>query len=377
MLTETWDYKSLDQKGQTIVEYVWIGGTGEDLRSKARTIKGPVTSVKDLPIWNYDGSSTYQARTENSEIEIVPVALFDDPFRGAPNKLVLCETRVSAEKITASNFRRLATKVFNQKAIDEHEPWFGIEQEYILTKKVGSQLDWPLGWTPGEYPGPQGMYYCGQGAKYVFGREICDAHYKACMNAGIEIYGTNAEVFPGQWEFQVGTCKGIDIADHLIMARFLLRRVAEKFGVDVTFEPKPFQGWNGSGAHTNFSTKGTREDKDMAHILKQLEGLAQYHMTCQKLYGEGNEKRLSGGFETSKYDQFSYGVMSRASSVRIPQQTKDNGNGYYEDRRPSANCDPYVVASLIFSATCLGGAHIDEIEKQYAEFIESKKNNVH
>ena len=267
MLTETWDYKSLDQKGKTIVEYVWIGGTGEDIRSKARTIDGPVTSIKDLPIWNYDGSSTFQARTENSEVEIVPVALFDDPFRGAPNKLVLCETQISKEKLTLSNFRRLATKIFNEKAIEEHEPWFGIEQEYILTKRVGSQLDWPLGWTPGEYPGPQGMYYCGQGSKYVYGREISDAHYKACLYAGVQIYGTNAEVFPGQWEFQVGTCKGLDIGDHMWMSRFLLRRVAEKFGVDVTFAPKPFMGWNGSGAHTNYSTKGTRDDVDMNLLL--------------------------------------------------------------------------------------------------------------
>lgn len=373
MLQENWDYRSLDQKGQTIVEYVWIGGSGDDLRSKARTINGSVTSVKDLPKWNYDGSSTYQALTESSEVEIIPVALFDDPFRGAPNKIALCETQYNDTKFTTTNFRRLARKVFEEKSVKEHDPWFGIEQEYILTKRIGSQLDWPIGWTPGEYPGPQGMYYCGQGAKYVYGREICDAHYKACLAAGVQIYGINAEVFPGQWEFQVGTCRGIDVGDHLWIARYILQRVAEKFGIDVTFHPKPFQGWNGSGAHCNYSNNGSRNDVDMKNITKQLEGLSQHHMTCQKLYGEDNDKRLSGGFETSSYDTFSYGVMSRAASVRIPQNTKDNGKGYYEDRRPSANCDPYVVSSLIFSATCLGGAFIDEIEKQYNVFLQEKK----
>jgi glutamine synthetase len=373
MLHENWDWRKLDQKGFTIVEYVWIGGLGDDIRSKARTIEGPVTSVKDLPKWNYDGSSTYQAETENSEVEIIPVALFDDPFRGAPNKIALCETQYSDTKFTATNFRRIARKIFTEKAITEHEPWFGIEQEYILTKRVGSQIDWPLGWTPGEYPGPQGMYYCGQGSKYVYGREISDAHYKACLFAGVQIYGTNAEVFPGQWEFQVGTCKGIDVADHLTISRFLLKRVAEKFGVDVTFAPKPFMGWNGSGAHTNYSTKGTREDVDMKCITKQLDGLSQFHTTCTKLYGEGNEARLSGKYETSSMEKFTYGVMNRAASVRIPQTTKDTGRGYYEDRRPAANCDPYVVASLVFSATCLGGVHIDEFVEQYERFLSDKK----
>jgi len=373
LLETTWDYKHLDQKGHTIVEYVWIGGTGQDLRSKARTLKGDITCVSQCPIWNYDGSSCYQALTEKSEVDLIPVALFDDPFRGGPNKLVLCETQYADKTPTASNFRHLARKLFTEKNVEEHEPWFGIEQEYILTKKIGTQLDWPIGWTPGEFPGPQGMYYCGQGAKYVFGREISDAHMKACLAAGVQIYGTNAEVFPGQWEFQIGTSRGIDIGDHLWMARFLLRRVAEKFGIDVTFEPKPYDKWNGSGGHTNYSTKGTREDVDMKNILQHLESLSQYHKTFFGMYGENNEKRLSGKYETSSFDKFSYGTMNRAASVRIPQTTKDSGKGYYEDRRPAANLDPYVVCGLIFSATCLGGVHVDDYVNQYAAFKEAKK----
>jgi len=372
MLQEKFDYNSLDQKGQTIVEYIWLGGTGLDLRSKSRTICKKVTSVADLPIWNYDGSSTWQALTEASEIEIVPVALFDDPFRGAPNKIAWCETRFNKDKNTTTNFRALAKKVFSEENVKTHDPWFGIEQEYILTKRIGSQLDWPLGWTPGEFVGPQGYYYCGIGAKYVYGREISDAHYKTCLAAGIQIYGTNAEVFPGQWEYQVGTCKGLDIGDHLWVSRWLLQRVAEKFGVDVTFSPKPYEGWSGSGAHTNYSNNGSRNDKNMENIKKQLEGLGKYHQTCIKLYGEGNEKRLSGNYETSSINEFSWGVMSRKASVRIPQATEDKGNGYYEDRRPAGNVDPYICSSLIFSATCLGGVFIDEFEKQYATFLQEK-----
>jgi len=368
-----WDYNKLDQRGFTIVEYIWLGGKGDDLRSKARSFNKEITSVDQLPVWNFDGSSTYQAQTESSEVEIVPVALFNDPFRGAPNKLAFCETRYNKDKNTLSNFRHFARQIFSEKNCKEHEPWFGIEQEYILTKRVGTQIDWILGWPVGNFPEPQGMYYCGVGAKYVYGREICEAHYRACLNAGVDLYGINAEVCPGQWEFQVGTSKGIDIGDHLWMARWLLHRVGEKFDVDVTFEPKPIKGWNGTGAHCNYSNNGSRNDTNMKDIEKQLEGMAQHHMTCQRLYGVGNEERLSGGFETSAFDKFTWGVMSRSSSVRIPQQTKDNGKGYYEDRRPSGNVDPYIVSSLIFSATCLNGFLIKELEEQYTQWRKAYK----
>lgn len=56
-----------------------------------------------------------------------------------------------------------------------------------------------------------------------------------------------------QWEYQVGPCEGIEMGDHLWMSRFLLHRVAEDFGIKVTFDPKPVPGdWNGAGAHTNY-----------------------------------------------------------------------------------------------------------------------------
>lgn len=81
----------IDQGGSIIAEYVWLDGTGLDLRAKCRTLPGRVTSVKDVPEWNYDGSSTYQAETENSEVILKPVAIFRDPFRGGHNIMVLCE----------------------------------------------------------------------------------------------------------------------------------------------------------------------------------------------------------------------------------------------------------------------------------------------
>lgn len=83
----------LDQKGMIIAEYVWLDG-GLGMRSKARTLEGPITSIKQLPDWNFDGSSCYMAPTENSEVIIKPIAFYPDPFRKGDNIIVLTETYV-------------------------------------------------------------------------------------------------------------------------------------------------------------------------------------------------------------------------------------------------------------------------------------------
>jgi len=285
----------LNQKGKTIVEYVWLGGTGQDIRSKSKTFEKKISSIEDLDDWNYDGSSTYQANTESSEIILKPIALFDDPFRGEPNKIALCETYNIDGTPTNSNFRYFAKRIFDKDLVNNEEPWFGIEQEYALMVPIGTSLEWPYGWPIGGFPKPQGQYYCSTGAQNNYGREVMNAHYKACLYSGIKIYGTNAEVMPGQWEFQIGTCKGIEIADHLWMARYLLLRVSEFYNLGVNFEPKPVSGdWNGSGCHTNFSTNGTRNDTDMKTINFHMERLKKTHNRLIKLYGENNHTRLTG-----------------------------------------------------------------------------------
>lgn len=144
--------------------------------------------------------------------------------------------------------------MWNNEEVAKEKTWYGIEQEYTLLQVSNKFQKTPLGWPKEGYPGPQGPYYCSIGSNTSFGRAISDAHYKACLYAGINISGTNGEVMPGQWEYQVGPCEGVDIGDHLWVSRYLLGRVAEDYNVVVSVAPKLFPEWNGSGAHTNFST---------------------------------------------------------------------------------------------------------------------------
>ncbi|CAG8743428.1 547_t:CDS:2, partial [Funneliformis mosseae] len=273
---------------------------------------------------------------DNSDILLRPVAIFKDPFRGGDNILVLAECYNNDGTPNRTNYRHSCVKIMS--AHSEAKPWFGIEQEYTLFDMDGQVLGWPKG----GFPGPQGPYYCSVGANVAFGRDVVEAHYRACLYSGVNISGVNGEVMPGQWEYQVGPCEGIDMGDHLWVSRYLLQRVAEDFGIVVSFHPKPIKGdWNGAGCHTNYSTEAMRIDGGIKAIHDAIDRMSKRHAEHIAVYGEDNDKRLTGRHETGHISEFSYGVANRGASIRIPRHVAAQGYGYFEDRRPASNIDPY------------------------------------
>ena len=318
-------------------EYIWIDGTKPTakLRSKTKVLQdGEAPSI-----WGFDGSSTNQAPGDRSDCVLKPVSSYQDPIRGGNNKLIMCEVLLPNMEPHVTNTRAACAKTSEKFASEEY--LFGLEQEYTFFD--GSR---PLGFPEHGFPAPQGGYYCGIGADEVFGREVVETHLAACVTAGLGISGINAEVMPGQWEFQVGPLSALEVSDQLWIARWLLYRTGEEHGVSATLDAKPVRGdWNGAGCHTNFSSKAMRTSYQPN--VDAAEALGKRHDLHIANYGHGIEDRLTGLHETASYKEYFYGVSDRGASVRIPWQVEVEGKGYIEDRRPCANVDPYVATQLI------------------------------
>ena len=323
------------------LEYIWLDGyqPTQSLRSKTKIEKDFSGKLEDLPNWSFDGSSTEQAPGGSSDCVLKPVYVIKDPQR-KNGYLVMCEVLSSDGKPHPSNGRALIED-------DDNDFWFGFEQEYFLWSIITNK---PLGFPEGGYPGPQGPYYCSVGANNAFGRDIIEEHLDACLEAGLNVEGINAEVAAGQWEFQIFAKGAKEAGDQIWLARYLLERIGEKHEVSINWHCKPLGtlDWNGSGMHANFSnsllrTAGSKEVYDK--VCEAFRPVVKEHI---EVYGADNHLRLTGKHETASIFDFSYGVSDRGASIRIPLATVDRGwNGYMEDRRPNSAADPYKVAARI------------------------------
>ena len=321
------------------LEYIWLDGykPTANLRSKTKILDDFSGKLEDVPMWGFDGSSTQQAETGSSDCLLKPVAIYPDPDRNN-GFLVMTEVLNADGTPHESNGRATIDD-------DDSDFWFGFEQEYFLWD---TETNLPIGFPKDQTP--QGQFYCSAGAKNSFGREMVEEHLDMCLEAGINVEGINGEVAAGQWEFQT-FAKGAKLAgDEMWIARYLLERIGERYGLAVEYHPKPLgdTDWNGSGMHANFSnttlrTCGSKETYEK--ICEAFRGVVKEHID---VYGADNDKRLTGAHETQSINEFSYGVSDRGASIRIPIMTVEKGwKGWLEDRRPASNGDPYKIAGRI------------------------------
>ncbi|KAK9908340.1 hypothetical protein WJX75_006322 [Coccomyxa subellipsoidea] len=330
-------------------------------------------------MWSCDGSSCFfkEAKMAYSEILLVPKAMYTCPFLGSPNLLILAEAyqtpNATETPTNGADLPPLQPVEANTRApcaavmakVADEDPWFGIEQEYYIMDPV---TKWPLGWSG--YFDPQkhdiqhaaveltkqefatGPFFCTPGTSAFAGREVAMAHLKACVAAGIRIGGVNSEGMLGQNEYQVGPCRGIEMGDQLIISRYILMRIGELFNVVISFEPKPIPNTNGTGGHTNYSTKATRAKGTgwdaIQRYAKLLEARHKEHMAAY-----GGADRLLGAYYAPSADEFRWGVGDRGASVRVGNLVPLQKCGYLEDRRPSGDLDPYVVTRMLVETTLL------------------------
>ena len=328
------------------LEYIWLDGYTPmaNLRSKTQIKEfASFPKLEELPLWGFDGSSTKQAEGKSSDIVLKPVAVFPDSTR-KNGGLVMCGTFLHTGEAHPSNSRATIP--------DDAGTWFGFEQEYFMY-----QDGRPLGFPEGGYPAPQGPYYTGIGYQNIgdIARQIVEEHMDLCLDAGINIEGINAEVAKGQWEFQIFGKGSKCAADQMWVARYILVRLCESYGIDIEWRCKPVIGafntpldWNGSGMHANFSTTYLRETGGKAYFEKLMAAFAKNMDEHIAVYGPENHLRLTGLHETQSIDKFTYGVADRGASIRVPHAFVKNGyKGYLEDRRPNSAADPYLVAGRI------------------------------
>ena len=342
---------------------MWLDGNDpQQLRSKFKFVTKDVIDISDVPKWNFDGSSTNQAPGDKSECQLIPARLytFDSSYH-----IVLCEVydAESAQPHKSNKRCALRNLVSRSGTLDM---WLGFEQEYFITKD-----GIPLGFKKSNLtrtllseghtdvakvdlvgPGRQGPFYCSVGGSRAFGRNLVEKHVSICEILDVTLTGTNAEVAPGQWEYQCFAKDPIAAADNLWMSRYLLLRSSEEFGYDIDFSPKPAgKDYNGSGCHANFSSNFMREVGGREYFDNVMSVLRERKDIHIKEYGKDNKQRLTGDHETQSIDTFSWGVADRGASIRIPNDTvANNWKGYAEDRRPAANCDPYNITRLLLDA---------------------------
>lgn len=356
-------------KSKIYLEYVWLDGNyPQQIRSKTKIIESTKNTTfekwkrnpESLPVWNFDGSSTNQATTKNSELLLKPVNIFIDPFK-EDGFVVLAE--VYNTDMTPHKTNKRNKMIETIKSFDD-ETMYGFEQEYIIYDRVTNK---PLGWPIDGFPKPQGDYYCAVGGNNVTGRQFVDEHTSLCEISELEISGINAEVALGQWEYQIGPVYAADGADQLWMSRYILHKLSEKYNYYIELDPKPYKGndWNGSGMHVNFSTKEMRKDlknkkKLVTEACEKLGTRVKEHIN---VYGVNNQYRLTGANETCSINEFRYGVGDRSASIRIPTSINDNKTpGYLEDRRAASNADPYEIVNVIIETIC-GEAVSNKFEK--------------
>ena len=340
------------------LEYIWLDGYKpiQSLRSKTKIERNFSGKLEDCPTWCFDGSSTEQAPGGSSDCLLKPVFIAKDPQRKNAY-LVMCEVLSPGGAAHESNGRATIED-------DDNDFWFGFEQEYFLWNPTTNK---PIGFPEGGFPGPQGPYYCSVGATNAFGRAMVEEHLDACLEAGLNVEGINAEVATGQWEFQI-FAKGAKAAgDQVWVARYLLERIGEKYGIAINWHCKPLGNldWNGSGMHANFSNELLRTCGSKEIYEQICEGFRPFVKEHIEVYGPDNHLRLTGKHETAAITDFKFGVSDRGASIRIPIGTVEKGwKGWLEDRRPNSAADPYKVAARIIKTVKIAEANLAQLTQR-------------
>ena len=282
-------FSKLNQNNQIIAEYIWLG-THSNICSKTRTLSEDIL-MGQLPIWHFKSFSTNQG--SDSEVFLKPKKVYSDPFIKGNNILVFCDTFYLNDQSPALHFRKFAEEVLD--FVKEFEPRFEISHELVFYRK---SIEWPLG-----FPLKRENYHdfnnCEKKADLGLGRIIMEAHYKACLYAGLNISEIDNEKMEEIWKFTIGPCEGADIGDQFWLAKYLLLRCAEMFDVCIEWNPQSalFKYFNEFSALFYYTTNETRAENGFEVLLEYQKRLKNDSHYFKDELNEQNLKWYNSIFE--------------------------------------------------------------------------------
>ena len=285
---------------------------------------------------------------ENTDLFLKPVQKYNNPFYKRTKELepsiFLCQLMVNENKSHSSNERTSSIKVLeNYEGID-----MTFKQDFFITKK-----NVPVAFLSQPAPQTQGIFFAGVGGDIAIGSECANEALMNANKADLNVTQLYGAVAPSQWCIELSGVAKVKLLDDLLCLRYIISKTAEKYGLTICYHPQLLkEAWNGSGCLIEYSNERMRKDIKCNYInTKLIKNLEKTHLEFVSLCGENNNKRLLGSNNTSKHGEFSYGVGNHSCSIRIPNETELNGAGSIEDRRPSANMNPYVVVPYLVNAS--------------------------
>lgn len=364
---------SLQGSGKVMAEYIWLGSSGADLKSRTVVLDEQPASPEDLPIAEIDGSSYGQAAEESCEIYLQPKKIFADPFRGGNHILVLCDTYVPplACHAVADPWENMAPHISNHRAACEEvmkqatqqQPVFTMQQDYTL---ISDGCPPSGGFLMGETPGVPINNSPGLSEKAAarLGREVSELHMHACLSAGLSYSGSHASS-THQYGYKIGPCLGLDMGDQLALSRFLLHRIAQHSAAGIHYDSLgALGGASGNKCTVQFSTACSRDPiSGLSAIQDMMERLACSHLVTLSGCGLATaDSHSSGSWHSSSgfsepiaptgNARFTVALGSRHAAIMVPTSTLLNKCGPILDRRPPAGSDPYLTTMLLVANAC-------------------------
>ena len=178
---------------------------------------------------------------------------------------------------------------------------------------------------------------------------------------GIDIEAGHHEVGRGQHEIDLLYTTALKLADNVLTARMVIKKVAEENNLYATFMPKPIFGAAGNGMHIHQSIfKGKKNQfsnpQDSYGLSKlaynYLAGVLKYMKEISALTSPlvNSYKRLVSGFEAPVY--ICWGRMNRSALVRVPRISRNNFDSVRVELR---SCDPSANPYLLFASVLRAG----------------------